>query len=60
MYMEEKSKKKHGGFREGSGRKKTTEKRYGFNAPSDVVEILERVQGSKTDFICNAIRNYRK
>lgn len=57
--MEEKSKKKRGGFREGSGRKKTTEKRYGFNAPPDVVEILEKVKGSKTDFICNAIRKQK-
>lgn len=57
--MEEKSKKKRGGFREGAGRKKTTEKRYGFNAPADVAEILER-QPRKTDFICDAIRFYAR
>lgn len=43
-----------GGKREGSGRKKTTSKTYGFNAPESVVEILEKVP-NKTDFIIQAI-----
>ena len=48
------AKKKHGGSRIGAGRKKTTAKRYGFNAPEDVCTILEKVD-DKTSFICEAI-----
>lgn len=53
-----KEKNQHGGRREGAGRKKTTAKRYGFNAPEDVAAILEAVEGSKSDFIIAAIRAY--
>lgn len=52
--MGELNKKNWGGTRTGSGRKKTTSKRYGFNADERVCSILEQVD-SKTDFICEAI-----
>lgn len=48
----------HGGRRDGAGRKKTTAKRYGFNAPADVTAILEALPGSKSDYIIAAIRHY--
>ena len=54
IIMEEKSGR--GGKREGSGLKKTTAKRIGFNAPQDVADILSLVEGNITDFICDAIR----
>lgn len=47
---------RRGGKREGSGRKKTTAKRIGFNAPQDIADILSRIDGNITDFICDAIR----
>lgn len=53
-----KEKNLHGGRRDGAGRKKTTAKRYGFNAPEDVAAILETVEGSKSDSIIAAIRAY--
>lgn len=56
--MSDTSKNNHGGRRDGAGRKKTTAKRYGFNAPADVSDILEAVDGSKSDFIIAAIRSY--
>lgn len=40
--------------REGAGRKKTTCKTYGFNAPGEVVAILESVP-NKTEYIIRAI-----
>lgn len=51
--------KKWGGKRDGAGRKRTTAKRIGFNAPEDVAGILS---GKKnlTEFICEAIRFYDK
>lgn len=52
--MDELNKKNWGGARTGSGRKKTTSKRYGFNADERVCAILEQVD-NKTDFICEAI-----
>lgn len=54
----EQQKTTRGGRREGAGRKKTTSKRYGFNAPADVAGILEAVDGSKSDYIIAAIRAY--
>lgn len=54
----DKNKTGHGGHREGAGRKKTTAKTYGFNAPEDIVAILENIEGSKTEYILNAIRHY--
>lgn len=47
-------KRKRGGKREGAGRKKTTCKTYGFNAPEEVVAILESVP-NKTEYIVRAI-----
>ena len=47
--------KKHGGKREGAGRKRTTVKSYAFHAPQEVYDILEAVQGSKSEFICRCI-----
>ena len=47
-------KRKRGGKREGAGRKKTTCKTYGFNAPGEVVAILESVP-NKTEYIIRAI-----
>lgn len=52
------AKTSRGGHREGAGRKKTTAKRYGFNAPEDVAAILEALDGSKSDYIIAAIRAY--
>lgn len=47
--------KKHGGKREGAGRKRTTVKSYAFHAPQEVYDILEAVEGSKSEFICKCI-----
>lgn len=47
-------KSRRGGKREGAGRKKTTTKRYGFQAPAEVEHILESVPG-KTEYIIQAI-----
>lgn len=53
--MENQENKSHrGGKREGAGRKKTTTKRYGFQAPEAVEKILESVPG-KTEYIIQAI-----
>ena len=51
-------KSSRGGFRPGAGRKKTTEKRYALYATQEVTDILERVKGSKSDFICRCILFY--
>lgn len=48
-------KSQRGGKREGAGRKKTTSKRYGFNAPKEVESILENVP-DKTAYIIQAIK----
>lgn len=53
--MEEIIEKTWGGSRKGSGRKKTKAKYYGFNATPEVMQILEAVEGSKTDFINKCI-----
>lgn len=59
--MEEKQEKKSwGGRREGSGRRRTTARRIGFNAPQDVADILDQSGRSATEFICAAIRHYAK
>ncbi|MBQ7484278.1 MAG: hypothetical protein IJT89_09530 [Bacteroidaceae bacterium] len=42
--MDEEIKKKRGGFRPNSGRKKTSVKYYGFKAPQEVCDILENVR----------------
>ncbi|MBQ9637769.1 MAG: hypothetical protein IJV36_07770 [Prevotella sp.] len=56
--MEEKPKKNPnwGGPRPNSGRpRKNIVKSYAFHAPQEVYDILERVQGSKSEFICQCI-----
>lgn len=50
--------KSWGGARSGAGRKKTAVKTIGIRIPEDVATILDRVNGSKTDFIVTAIRFY--
>ena len=50
--------KKKGGKREGAGRKKTTEKRIMFGASAEVLEIIEKIEGNKSDFINKAILAY--
>lgn len=52
-------KPKRGGKREGAGRKKSTCKTYGFNAPTNIVQILEIVP-NKTLFILKAIEEKAK
>ncbi|MBP5455702.1 MAG: hypothetical protein J6Y37_04325 [Paludibacteraceae bacterium] len=47
-------KKQRGGKREGAGRKKTTCKKYGFNASEEVSKILESIP-NKTEYINQAI-----
>lgn len=57
--MDEK-KTTRGGKREGAGRKRTAEGRIGLRIPKDVADILDGIEGSKTEFICEAIRQYAK
>ena len=47
-----------GGRREGAGRKPTTAKKYVVCATQEVMDILEAVSGSKSDFICRAVLHY--
>ena len=49
-----------GGRREGAGRKATTVKKYAVCATQEVVDILESVSGSKSDYICRAVLHYAK
>ena len=54
--MEEITKKKRGGARPGSGRKKTTHKQYVLYASKEVSEILDSIKGIPiTRYICEAI-----
>ncbi|MBQ7421322.1 MAG: hypothetical protein IJV27_04180 [Prevotella sp.] len=55
--MEENEKKKSGwgGRRPGAGRKGNGVQYYGFRAIQEVHDILQAVQGSKTDFINQCI-----
>ena len=55
--MEEKQ-NTHGGKREGAGRPKTMAKTVSFCATQEVVEILSNLEGNKSKFICEAIRQY--
>lgn len=57
--MEEKT-NQWGGKREGSGRKKKAAAQIGLRVPEDIANILVSIEGSKTDFICEAIRFYAK
>lgn len=52
---EQQEKKSWGGSRQGAGRKKTGVKYYGFNAFQEVHDILQRVEGSKSEFINRCI-----
>ena len=57
--MEENQKKKSwGGRRDNSGRRRTTARRIGFNAPQDVADIISRSGRPVTEFICDAVRFY--
>ena len=56
--MEQEIKKtgKKGGARPGAGRpRKNIVKSYAFHAPQEVYDILEAVQGSKSEYICKCI-----
>ena len=53
MNMEEK--KQRGGKREGAGRKHTTVKQYMFYATQEVHDILSKVEGSRSAYICRCI-----
>ena len=44
-----------GGKREGAGRKRKGVHYYGFRATQEVHDILEKVEGSKADFIDQCI-----
>lgn len=55
--MEELIKKGRGGARQGAGRKKVTAKRYWYNAPQDVADILEE-QSNRSEYITMAIRAF--
>ena len=44
-----------GGAREGSGRPKTSVKTYYFGASPEVYEIMEAVDGSKSQFVNDCI-----
>lgn len=59
--MEETTKKNpHGGAREGAGRKRKSVHTYTVYATQEVYDIIEKVQGSKSDFICQCILDYQK
>ena len=47
-----------GGARAGAGRKHTSVKTYTVYATQEVVDILEAVTGSKSDYICRAVIHY--
>lgn len=53
--MENSSKPSWGGARSGSGRKKTAVKYYSFGATKEVADILEALDGSKTEYIIRCI-----
>ncbi len=56
LFMET-TKKTWGGARGGAGRKQTTVKRYAFQAPQEVCDILDTTR-NKSAFICRAILAY--
>lgn len=49
---------RRGGARKGAGRKRSTAKVYQLYATQEVMDILEAVTGSKSDFICKCILHY--
>lgn len=60
--MEEKQEKKsaRGGRRDGAGRKRKTAHTYALYATQEVHDILQSVEGSKSDFICKCVLAYAK
>ena len=61
--MEQNTEKKssgRGGARKGAGRKRTTAKQYIVYATEEIRDILEAVEGSKSDFICKCIMFYHQ
>lgn len=44
-----------GGRRANSGRKKTAVRSYTFYAPQAVVDVLDKVEGNKSEYICRCI-----
>ena len=52
----ETNKSKRGGKREGAGRKATVVKFYTIGAPQDVVDIIESVEGNKSQFRFNWLK----
>ena len=60
MQNEVNSAPSRGGARQGAGRKRKSSKSIALRIPEDVEQILDSVEGSKTDFIITAIRNYHK
>lgn len=58
--IKEENEKNWGGARKGAGRKKKAEygKYYSFRAKKSVEETLEAVEGSKSEYINNAIAFY--
>ena len=49
-----------GGARAGAGRKHTSVKTYTVYATREVMDILEAVNGSKSDYICRAVLHYNE
>lgn len=49
-----------GGRREGAGRKRTATKSIALRIPADVEKILDGVEGSKSAYIIEAIREYAR
>ena len=60
MEINEEQESSWGGARQGSGRKKKYAKTYFFNATPEVMEIIEAVEGSRTDFINACITYYHQ
>ncbi len=53
--METKETKSWGGAREGAGRKKKCAKRMFFSASQETLDILDALEGNKSDFINECI-----
>lgn len=51
----ERKKSNWGGVREGAGRKKKYARNYFFSATQEVADILEHLDGNRTDFINHCI-----
>lgn len=55
FHAEIEKKNGHGGARAGAGRKRKGVHYYGFRASQQVHDILEKIEGSKADFINECI-----